>query len=119
MRPLRVVVIGGLNVDLVVRVPRFPRAGETMPGEDLLRAPGGKGANQAVAAARLGASVAMIGCVGDDAFGRELRRGLRTEHVSTRWLRTSSHPTGAALIAVDERGENWIAVAPGANLDVS
>lgn len=115
MPPLRVAVIGGLNMDLVVRAPRLPRPGETVTGEDLLRAPGGKGANQAVAAARLGASVTMIGRVGHDEFGRELSRHLRDDGVSTSYLLGSDRPTGAALIVVDERGENSIAVAPGAN----
>jgi ribokinase len=118
MQPLRVAVLGGLNMDLVVRVPRLPLPGETVTGEDLLRAAGGKGGNQAVAAARLGASVTMIGRVGHDAFGRELGRLLRDAEVGTRWVLGSSHPTGAALIFVDEHGENSIAVAPGANLDL-
>ena len=118
MDPLRIAVIGGLNMDLIVGVPRLPRAGETVTGDDLLRAPGGKGGNQAVAAARLGGSVAMIGRVGHDAFGRELQRGLRAAGVSTRWVRGCDRPTGAALIVVDERGENSIAVAPGANTAV-
>jgi ribokinase len=118
MQPLRLVILGGLNMDLIVRVARLPRPGETVAGDDLLRAPGGKGGNQAVAAARLGASVTMIGRVGHDAFGRELVRGLREAGVSTRWVRGSDRPTGAALIIVDERGENSIAVSPGANLDL-
>jgi ribokinase len=115
MQPLRVLVVGSLNMDLIVRVPHLPRPGETIVGEDLLRAPGGKGANQAVAAARLGASVAMVGRVGHDAFGRELSRGLREAGVATRWVRGADRPTGAALIVVDARGQNSIAVAPGAN----
>ncbi|MDQ6674295.1 MAG: ribokinase [Chloroflexota bacterium] len=118
MQPVRVVVVGSLNMDLIVKVPHLPRAGETVVGDSLLRAPGGKGANQAVAAARLGASVAMIGRVGHDSFGRDLTRGLRDEGISTRWVRGSDHPTGAALIEVDDRGENSIAVAPGANADL-
>jgi ribokinase len=109
------VVIGGLNMDLIVNVPRLPRPGETVAGERLQRAAGGKGANQAVAAARLGAAVTMVGRVGRDAFGQELKRGLRSEGVSTRWVRASDQSTGAALIEVDPRGENSIAVASGAN----
>lgn len=105
-------------MDLIVNVPHLPRPGETVIGESLLRAPGGKGANQAVAAARLGASVTMIGRVGHDSFGRDLTRGLREEGVSTRWVRGSDRPTGAALIEVDDGGENTIAVAPGANADL-
>jgi ribokinase len=115
MQPLRVVVLGGLNMDLIIRVPQLPRPGETVAGEDLLRAPGGKGANQAVAAARLGTSVSMIGRVGHDPFGRELTRSLRDNGVTTRWVLGSDRATGAALIIVDERGENSIAVATGAS----
>jgi ribokinase len=112
------VVVGGLNMDLIVNVPHLPRPGETVTGDSLLRAAGGKGANQAVAAARLGASVTMIGRVGHDSFGHDLTRGLRDEGISTRWVRGSERATGAALIEVDERGENSIAVAPGANADL-
>src|SRR4029077_5247932 len=72
VRPVRVVVLGGMNMDLIVNVPHLPRPGETVVGDSLLRAPGGKGANQAVAAARLGAQVTMIGRVGHDSFGRDL-----------------------------------------------
>jgi ribokinase len=112
---LRAAFIGALNMDQLVRVNHLPRPGETVIGGDLLRAAGGKGGNQAVGAARLGASVTMIGRVGLDAFGRELRRGLRQAGVSTRWVRGSDRPTGTALIFVDEHGENAIAVSPGAN----
>jgi len=105
-------------MDLIVNVPHLPRPGETVVGDSLLRAPGGKGANQAVAAARLGAAVTMIGRVGHDSFGRELTRGLRAAGVSTRWVRGSDRSTGAALIEVDNSGENSIAVAPGANADL-
>jgi ribokinase len=112
---LRAVFLGALNMDQVVRVAALPRPGETVTGADLLRAPGGKGANQAVAAARLGAAASMVGRVGRDAFGRELSRSLREAGVSTRWVHRGERPTGTALIFVDERGENVIAVAPGAN----
>src|SRR6266849_1760950 len=106
-------------MDLIVQVPRLPKPGETVAGDSLLRAPGGKGANQAVAAARMGAAVTMVGRVGRDSFGRELKRSLRDEGVATRSIRVSTdRSTGAALIAVDERGENSIAVATGANLEV-
>jgi ribokinase len=118
MPPLRCLVIGGLNMDLVVQVQQLPRPGETVVGEDLLRAGGGKGANQAVAAARLGAEVSMVGRVGHDAFGRELSRSLRDADVSTRWVQGADRPTGAALILVDSLGENSIAVAPGANQEL-
>lgn len=116
---IKVAVVGGLNMDLIVQVPMLPRPGETIAGGDLLRAAGGKGGNQAVAAARLGAQVTLVGRVGRDAFGRELSRGLRDQGVSTHWLLASDRPTGAALILVDERGENVIAVAPGANFELS
>lgn len=119
MQRLRVVVFGGLNMDLIVGVARLPRPGETVAGNNLLRAPGGKGSNQAVAAARMGASVTMVGRVGHDSFGRELKRSLRDEGVSTRWVSSDSpYATGAALIVVDENGENSIAVASGANATV-
>ena len=118
VRAVRVVVVGSLNMDLIVNVPHLPRPGETVVGDSFLRAAGGKGANQAVAAARLGANVTMIGRVGHDSFGRDLTRGLRDEGISTRWVLGSDRATGAALIEVDERGENCIAVAPGANQDL-
>jgi ribokinase len=118
MPPLRCVVIGGLNMDLVVRVDQLPRPGETVVGEDLLRAAGGKSANQAVGAARLGAEVNMIGRVGHDPFGRELSQSLRDAGVSTRWVLGAERPTGTALILVDSHGENAIAVAPGANQEL-
>jgi ribokinase len=107
-----------LNMDLVVQVRRLPGPGETVVGEDLLRAAGGKGANQALAAARLGAEVTMVGRVGHDAFGRELSRSLRDADVSTRWVQGADRPTGTALIFVDDHGENSIALAPGANLEL-
>jgi ribokinase len=115
---MRVVVIGSINMDLVVQVPRLPRPGETVSGGGLMRAAGGKGANQAVAAARLGAEVSMIGRVGRDAFGHELTSGLRDAGVETRWVQGCDQPTGAALIEVDPSGENCIALAPGANLEL-
>ena len=118
MPALRAVFIGALNMDQIVRVAHLPRAGETVLGGDLLRAPGGKGSNQAVAAARLGLSVTMVGRVGRDGSGRELSRGLREAGVSTRAVHGSARPSGTALIFVDERGENTIAVSPGANAEV-
>lgn len=120
VRPL-IVVIGSINMDLVCRTPRLSRAGETILGEDdLLTIPGGKGANQAVAAARLGADVHMIGRVGDDAFGRTLLAGLRENRVNTtRVKRTPRVSSGTATILVDRRGENSIVVSPGANARVS
>ncbi len=110
-----VVVVGSINVDLVVRAERLPRPGETVQGgrfEELL---GGKGANQAVAAARAGASVIMIGAVGGDAHGRASLSALEAEGVDISRVRTVEHPTGVALIGVGARGENQILLAPGAN----
>ena len=110
------IVVGSINVDLVVRAPQLPRAGETVLGRRVERFGGGKGANAAVAAARLGQAVAFVGAVGDDAFGEEARAGLVAEGVETGALRTLvGEATGAALIVVDERGENQIAVGAGAN----
>ncbi|MBI4600524.1 MAG: ribokinase [Planctomycetes bacterium] len=120
MRRPPILVIGSANMDLVLRVARFPRPGETVAGSDLVRAPGGKGANQAVAAARSGARVEMVGAVGADAFGLELRRVLEAEGIGTRRLRIEpSVPTGVALITVDGRGENQIVISPGANARVA
>jgi ribokinase len=116
-----VVVIGSLNMDLVARTPRLPGAGETVLGTgQLLSICGGKGANQAVAAARLGADVCLVGRVGDDAFGRTLINALRAERVNTRYVRrTSDMASGCASILVDARGENCIVVSPGANARVT
>lgn len=116
----RVAVVGSLNMDLVIKAPRLPEAGETVLGGAFATFPGGKGANQAVAAARLGASVAMVGRVGDDAFGRQLRDGLRREHIDASRIRSDSDAaTGVALITVDEAGRNTIVVASGANMRVA
>lgn len=110
------VVVGSVNVDLVVRADELPRAGETVLGRRVERFGGGKGANAAVAAARLGHAVAFVGAVGDDALGEEARSGLVAEGIATGELRTlSGEATGAALIVVDARGENQIAVGAGAN----
>ncbi len=111
-----VLVVGSLNQDLTVPVPRHPRPGETVLGGDLALHPGGKGANQAVAAARMGAAVRMIGRVGADAFGRGLVENLKTEGVDVSGVRAlEDAPTGTALIAVGPGGENAIVVSPGAN----
>lgn len=111
-----VYVAGSLNADLVVRAERHPRLGETVAGHDFSRYPGGKGANQALAAARLGAETWMIGKVGSDAFGDELsaylaKSGVHVERVT----RTDRAPTGVALVVVAESGENTVVVVPGAN----
>jgi ribokinase len=113
--PGRVVVVGSVNVDLVVVAPRLPGPGETVTGGDVARHHGGKGGNQAVAAARLGARVAFVGAVGEDDFGAAARAALATEGIDVTHLATASRPTGVALIVVDARAENLIAVAPGAN----
>lgn len=115
-----IVVIGSINMDLVCRTPRLPAAGETVIGDALATLPGGKGANQAVAAARLGGQVHLVGRVGDDDFGRRLLDGLKRDGVHTRSVAaTRGSPTGCAMILVDAAGENSIVVAPGANAHVS
>ena len=115
-----VVVVGSANLDLVVEVESIPVAGETVLGGDLRRIPGGKGANQAVAAARLGRQVAMIGRVGDDDAGTMLRSALDSSGVDTAGLlSTEGVPSGTALIAVGADGDNAIVVSPGANGRVS
>jgi ribokinase len=110
----RLTVVGSINLDLVVRGVRLPRPGETVTGASFSRGPGGKGANQAVAAARLGAEVTMVGCVGRDGFAEEALAGLREAGVGEAWV-TRDAPTGVALITVDGDGETTIVVAPGAN----
>lgn len=115
MEPASVLVVGSLNMDLVLPVPRHPKPGETVVGGDLRRFPGGKGANQAVAAARLGARVRMIGRVGADAYGAELKRGLEAEGIETEDVAELDAPTGVALIGVSADGQNAIVVSPGAN----
>jgi ribokinase len=112
--PLRIVVVGSVNLDLVVQVERLPEPGETVGGGTFTRVPGGKGANQAVACARLGAEVTMIGAVGHDAQADEALAGLRAAGVEL-VLHESDAATGVALIQVDASGETTISVAPGAN----
>jgi ribokinase len=114
MQP-RVVVVGSVNVDLVVRLRRLPRPGETVGGGTFAVTPGGKGGNQAVAAARLGARVHLVAAVGDDEHGRTARADLEHEGVDTSLLGTVPGATGVAVVLVDETGENLIAAAPGAN----
>jgi ribokinase len=111
----RVIVVGSVNVDLVVVASRLPGPGETVTGGDVARHHGGKGGNQAVAAARLGARVAFVGAVGEDDFGAAARAALAAEGIDVSHLATVARPTGVALIVVDARAENLIAVAPGAN----
>jgi len=120
MRPPSIVVIGSTNTDLTVVAERLPGPGETVLGGDLIRAGGGKGANQAVAAARAGARVSFVGRVGEDDFGEATRERMQQEGIDTALLSSDEHfPSGVALIIVDEAGENLIAVAPGANSRVS
>lgn len=113
-----IVVIGSINTDLVVVAPRLPREGETVLGRDYRVVCGGKGANQAIAAARFGGRVHMVGCVGDDEYGRVAKANLAQHGVGVRAVRKAAGPTGVALIVVDERGRNLIAVAPNANAQV-
>ncbi|HDR9158344.1 TPA: ribokinase, partial [Burkholderia vietnamiensis] len=116
----RVTVVGSLNMDLVVRAPRLPLPGETLAGHTYAQAAGGKGGNQAVAAARLGAQVAMIGCVGADAHGAALRAGLEAEGIDCSRVATSaSASTGVALIVVDDASQNTIVIVAGGNGEVT
>src|ERR1041385_1445747 len=111
-----ILVVGSLNADLVVKAPRFPLAGETISGEDLRIIPGGKGANQAVAAAKQGASVAMVGRVGSDSFGPELINNLQQNNVDTSHVQIDTESaTGTATIIVDAKGQNSIVLSPGGN----
>ncbi|WP_030692598.1 ribokinase [Streptomyces globisporus] len=110
-----IVVLGSTNMDLVVYVPRAPALGETVTGRSFRTVPGGKGANQAVAAARAGAEVSMIGAVGADDFGGRLRANLEHCAVDTDLLRTAEGPSGTAHVVVDDEGGNAIVVVPGAN----
>jgi len=112
-----IIVLGSVNTDLVIRAPRIPSPGETVLGGEYFQAPGGKGANQAVAAARAARSpVTFIAAVGDDAFGSAARENFGGENLDTQFIKTvPQQPSGVALICVDERGENAISVASGAN----
>lgn len=114
----RLTVVGSVNLDLVARVERLPRPGETVGGATFDRVPGGKGANQAVAAARLGADVRLVACVGDDGFADEALAGLREARVELD-LEVRGATTGLALVVLDEEGENQIVVVPGANAERS
>ncbi len=114
-----ILVIGSLNADLVVRAPRFPKPGETISGDDLQIIPGGKGANQAVAAARQNASVAMMGKVGRDSFGPFLLDSLKSNKVDITNVKLEGSATGTATIIVDADGQNSIVLSPGANSKVT
>ena len=111
----KIVVVGSLNVDHTLRVPHIPAPGETLTSSSMLTCFGGKGANQAVAAARAGGAVSMIGCVGVDDFGTRYIEALKAEGIDTSGILRSETPTGSAFIAVDDCGENSIIVNPGAN----
>lgn len=113
-----ILVFGSLNVDLVFEVPALPRPGETVLAAGYAQLPGGKGANQAVAAARVGASVAMAGVAGDDGFGAAMRAVLVKEGIDTSLIATGTGPTGCAAVAVDRHAENAIVVGSGANREV-
>ena len=112
---MSIVVFGSINMDLVSRVPRLPIPGETLRGSAFFTAPGGKGANQAAACARLGAPVVMFGRVGQDVFGPALRAGLQNLGIDVRGVATTPGSSGVAVIAVDEHAENSIIIIPGAN----
>ncbi|NWF16342.1 ribokinase [Pseudomonas reactans] len=113
--PAKVVVVGSLNMDLVTRASRLPRAGETLIGQTFSTVPGGKGANQAVASARLGADVSMIGCVGTDAYGTQLRDALLVEGIDCQAVSTVEGSSGVALIVVDDSSQNAIVIVAGSN----
>ena len=116
----RITVVGSLNMDLVVRTPRIPKPGETIIGKDFHTIPGGKGANQAVAAAKLGAQVSMVGRVGEDDFGRALLNNLASANINSDFVkRDPGAATGIALITVEDSGENNIVLAPGANMKLT
>ncbi len=115
-----IVVVGSCNMDMVIVSERLPSPGETVLGGEFQTSPGGKGANQAVAAARAGSAVDFVGCLGGDMFGNELIANLRKERVSVDFTtRERKMPTGVALIMVDGHGENMISVSPGANAALS
>jgi ribokinase len=117
--PSRVIVVGSLNVDIVVTVPRMPDSGETVFGTGVNNHAGGKGLNQAVAAVRLGAEVTMIGAVGSDAGAGFLRDVIAVEGIDDRFIASASGPSGTALIEVDDTGANRIVVVPGSNATVT
>ena len=115
----RIVVVGSINLDLVAATPRIPTVGETVAGLSFRTFPGGKGANQAVAAARLGGAVSMVGKLGADAFGVQLRESLEESNVNTEAVEVVPGSSGVALITTDPQGENAITVVAGANAHLS
>ncbi|MFC1540916.1 ribokinase [Candidatus Latescibacterota bacterium] len=115
----KIVIIGSSNTDMIIKLSRIPRPGETILGGDFSIAPGGKGANQAVSAARAGGNVTFIARVGDDMFGKQAVEGFNSDNVNTGYIITdTTAPSGVALIFVDKEGENSIAVASGANANL-
>jgi ribokinase len=120
MHSSSIVIVGSINMDLVVRAPHIPVPGQTVLGRDFASIPGGKGANQAVAVARLGAPAVMIGRVGNDDFGNRMLAGLKNEGIDCTWVKTTAGAaSGIAMIVVADNGENAITVASGANLAVT
>ena len=115
----KIVVVGSSNTDMTVRTKTLPLPGESVFGDELIMGAGGKGANQAVAAARLGGDVTLVCKVGKDVFGDNTVRHFAEEGLDTSWVLRSDKPSGVALITVDEHAENCIVVAPGANMDIS
>ena len=119
MNPNKIIVIGSANTDMVVKATKLPLPGETLLGGSFFMNAGGKGANQAVAAARLGGNVILIAKVGNDIFGKQTIEGLQKEHINTRFIFVDDEaPSGTALIMVNKEGENCIVVAPGANANL-
>ena len=113
-----IVTVGSINMDMVIKVERQPQRGETIIGSDYALYSGGKGANQAVAAVRLGVLVRMAGAVGRDAFGAQLVQSLKAEGVDTAWVMATEHTSGIAVVTVDDQGGNSIVVSPGANANL-
>ena len=114
--PGKVVVVGSSNIDLIMKMERLPKPGETVTEAEFAQVFGGKGANQAVAAARAGGDVVFVSCVGDDAYGGQVIDSLRTDGIDTRHVfQEEGVASGTALIMIDAAGENCISVAPGAN----
>lgn len=118
--PNKILVVGSSNIDMVIKTPKIPTPGETVLGGDFVMNPGGKGANQAVAAHRLGSAVTFVGKVGTDTFGQQAIHSLKNEGINVEFITSDPKlPSGIAMIAVDEHGENSIVVAPGANHSLS
>lgn len=112
---MTIMVIGSANMDLIIQVEDIPTPGETILGGQFLTASGGKGANQAVASARLGSDVCFVSCIGEDGFGETLINNYQKDNINIKHIKRSSEPSGVAMIYVAKNGENSIAVAPGAN----